>query len=45
MLWNVVRAELLDDRCGLAVVAVVVGNAPVRMLRALVADVRSPPSP
>ena len=26
MLWNVVRAELLDDRRGLAVVAVVVGD-------------------
>ena len=41
--WNVVRAELLDDCHGLTVVALVVGDAFVRILQALVADLRSPP--
>ena len=45
MLWSVVRAELLDDCRGLTVVAVVVGDSLVRILQALVADVRSPPPP
>ena len=45
VLWNVGRAELLDDRHGLAVVAVVVDDALVRMLQALVADVRCSPPP
>ena len=45
MLWIIVRAELLDDRRGLAVVAVVVGDALVRMLQALMSGVRSPLPP
>ena len=45
VLWSVVRAELLDDRRGLAVVPVEAGDALFRMFQELVADVRFPPPP